>query len=220
MHLGRIVPAKLLALLLANPVAEALQDVVLGLQSGDAVLHVLRQVGVERRRVGEQGVASRRRQLARPQHAGERRLLAEGHVGVPFVRRAGERQDLLGYLQAVGRLDVQNLGMAGHGRRHRVPLQFAEIAAEADVVLVADVLIAEEQHLMAKEPGAERFHRFGGQRPAQIDAGHLGAQHGSGRREGRPGQIEALGIDNGVHDRVSCFELGVRPPPPGPGARA
>ena len=86
-------------------------------------------------------------------------------------------------------------GWPGTVRQHRMALQLAEMAAEGDVRLVADVLAAEEDHLVLQERRADRRDLVRAQRPRQVDAADLGPQHRAGRRHRQPGGVvEVAGV--------------------------
>jgi hypothetical protein len=57
------------------------------------------------------------------------------------------------------------------------------------VVLVADVLVAEEHHLVAQQGRADRRDDLGLEILAQVEARDLGPQHRAGGRDGQAGVV-------------------------------
>ena len=71
-------------------------------------------------------------------------------------------------------VDDHQFGMAGLGRRRRVDVQFAELAAEIEVLLRRQMLVAEEDHQVLGQRAVDLVHLRGCRR-AQIDAADLAA---------------------------------------------
>jgi hypothetical protein len=160
------------------------------------------QVAIDRGGVGEQGVAAQRRHVPHAQHPAHRRRGAEGDVGVPLVGGADERHDLLAQLHAVGGLDVQDLGKAGHVGGDRMPFQVPEISTETDMILMTDVLVSKEHHLVAQQRGADRGDDLRRQRLTQVQAGNFGAENradGGHRKAGIVRRFRRCDGGKGVH---------------------
>ena len=115
---------------------------------------------------GEQGVAARRRRLLDAQDAAHRGVDVARDVGVPQL--AGHELRV-----AVGVHD-QDLGMLGVLRGGGMDVQVPEEAAEGLVLRPGQLLIAEEQHEVLHQRGADGVDGVGGERRAQVDPGHLG----------------------------------------------
>ena len=94
------------------------------------------------------GVAAGRRQLHRAQQVDAARPGAERHVGVPAV----------GFRLVVALVgDGLDLGIALDVREELVLLQFAELAAQADIGLRLDRLVAEEQDVVLPQRRLDLF---------------------------------------------------------------
>ena len=120
------------------------------------------------------------------QHRAPRRLLPPGDVAVPGV--------LVAAPVLVGD-QHHHLGIPRLGRHERMHLELAELAAERDVLLGGDVLVAEEQHLVVEPRLVQR--REGGRIAglAQVDAADLGADR---RRDGYDRAAWASGAGEGL----------------------
>ncbi|MCY1364396.1 hypothetical protein D9M69_511960 [compost metagenome] len=132
------------ALLHGHGGAEARLDAVAGAQALDALLHVGRQLLVGQDHVRPHGVAAHRRALHAAQHATHGRGLAPGGVGVPGVFVA-----VVGLVRVL--VDAYQAGVVRVAAGHRVVLQLAETAGEGHVLGAADVLVAQEQHLVLQQ---------------------------------------------------------------------
>ena len=60
-------------------------------------------------------------------------------------------------------------------RRDRVHLEIAEVAPEGEVLLGRDRLLAEEEHFVLEQTGAQRRDRRVVERLAEVDVADLGA---------------------------------------------
>ncbi|MHC2381790.1 hypothetical protein ACVIHA_006188 [Bradyrhizobium liaoningense] len=110
-------------------------------QRGEPVeigLHAVRQRLIGRVHVGEQRVAAAWRALPDVKDRAHRRLEIAGHVGMPALA-IGARRILVG-------VDLHQRRIVVLVRRGRMDMQFAELAAEGEMLLRRDVLIAEEDH--------------------------------------------------------------------------
>jgi hypothetical protein len=144
------------------------------MQRGEPVeigFHPVRERLVGRVHVGEQRVAAARRALPDVEDRSHRRLDVAGHVGVPALA-IGARGILVG-------IDLHQRRVALVGRR-RMHMQFAELAAEGEMLVGADVLVAKEDHEIFGERAVDLVHlavgaRIVGNELADIDAGNLRA---------------------------------------------
>ena len=187
-ELRRMFPAELFTLFFGDPPAKGLKNVVLGVEVFDPALHIFRQVIVDSRRVSEERISADRRQDPGAQDTGKGGFFPEGYIRMPFVCRAQKGQDLIGQLQPVSRFDMQDFGMAGHVRCNRVAFQLAEIAAKADMLGMGDVLIAEDQNLVAEQSLFEIVNGRAVERAPEINARNFSPEDGTERREPRAGQ--------------------------------
>ena len=83
-------------------------------------------------------------------------------------------------------------GIAGLGRRERKHLQRPEAAAEVQVLIGGDVLVAEEQHLPVQERAADLAELLVRELCREIDAFDLRPDHGRQRAHG-DGFVSARG---------------------------
>ena len=175
--------------------AEARFDAVARAQTGDLGLDVLGQPLVGQHHVGPHRVAADRRALDAAQHAAERRHLAPGGVGVPGV--------LVAVVGRVGRLvDAHQARIVRIAAGDRVVLQLAEVAGERDVLGARDVLVAEEQHAMLQQQGADlRDQRRVARSDAKVDVGQFGADR-AGELLDPDRSLQRLGADDGR--RAGC----------------
>ncbi len=96
--------------------------------------------------------------------------------------------------------------MARHVGHDRMALQLAETAAEGDVLVVADVLIPEHQHLVRQQRRMDGRDHLAVQRLAQVHARDLGAQHRPQRLDAQAGEVvfpQGGRPGDGVHGRRS-----------------
>jgi len=70
--------------------------------------------------------------------------------------------------------------------------EFSEIAGDTNLVFETDLLVAEEDHLIARESVVQLRHLLVAQRPCQIDVADFGADMRAARR----------GSDGLISDRV------------------
>src|SRR6185437_620879 len=111
-----------------------------------------------------------------------------GYVGVPAFA-IGSRRILVG-------VDSHQRRIIALVRRRRMDMQFAEPAAEGEMLRRRDVLIAKEDHEVFGERAMDFVHDAVGERAAEIDAGYLGAND-RGELLHRDGLI-GLGADGRV----------------------
>jgi hypothetical protein len=133
----------------------------------EIAFHAVRQRLVGGIHRGEQRVATARRALANIQDAAHRRLHVAGHVAVPAFS-VGARRILVG-------MDNHQLRMARRVRRRGMEVQFSEAAAEIEVLVLADVLVAEEDHQVLRQRAVDLLERLVAQRLREIDTGDLRA---------------------------------------------
>jgi uncharacterized protein YaiI (UPF0178 family) len=77
--------------------------------------------------------------------------------------------------------------------RDRMDFQIAEAAREGDVLLLADVLIAEEYDLVGQQCRTDVGDRFVSEGLAQIDTLDFRADPGGQRRDAEAGEAARLG---------------------------
>ena len=130
-------------------------------------LHPIGQRLIGRVHRGEQRVAAARRALADIQDAAHRRFHVAGHVAVPAFT-VGARRVLVG-------VDDHQFRMARLVRRGGMDVQLAEAATEVEVLLVADVLVAEEDHQVLRQRAMDFLERLVAERLREIDAADLRA---------------------------------------------
>ena len=149
---------------------------------------------VGRAHVGELGVAADRIHDAGRQERVLRRDRPERAVGVP--------EHVAEIEQAHARVARQRLAVAAE-IRHVVPpglqalvlglgdvaaagvFERAEVAAERHLLLVGDLLVVEHEHRVAIHPRLDPRHLVGGERPADVDAGHFAHEHGMDLADGQ-----------------------------------
>ena len=136
-------------------------------QALEIALHAVRQRLVGGVHRGEQRVAAARRAVADIQDAAHRRLLVAGDVAVPAFA-VGARRILVG-------MDDHQLGMARRVRRRGMDVQLAEAAAEVEVLVLGDMLVAEEDHQVLRQRAVDLLEGLVAERLRQIDAADLGA---------------------------------------------
>jgi hypothetical protein len=122
------------------------------MQRGEPVeigFHPVRERLVGRVHVGEQRVAAARRALPDVEDRSHRRLEVAGDVGMPALA-IGARGILVG-------IDPHKRRVALVGRR-RMHMQFAELAAESEVLVGTDVLVAKEDHEIFGERAMDLVH--------------------------------------------------------------
>ena len=117
------------------------------LERGEQALHRVGERVVGRVHARKQRVSSDRGRRGQVQDARHRRLLVAAHVGVPH-RALGEGRSRVG-------VDLHELWSPVHAGRGRVDVQLAEAAPEAHVLLVVDVLIAEEEDEVFEQPAVQ-----------------------------------------------------------------
>ena len=140
-------------------------------QALEIFLHPVRQRVVGRIHAGEHGVAAAvRRDRVVVEHAAERRDRRAGLVAVEVL--AG---NLLGGLVVVELADGRIVGSLADRRLADMLAERTEIAGEADLILEADLLIAEEDHQIAREGIVQLLDLLVGERPGEIDLSDLGA---------------------------------------------
>ena len=135
----------------------------------------------------------------------EGRGVEEGHVGVPPVGPV---------LLAV---DGQHLGVALDVLDHRVALgDHPELPGEVGLLLGGELLVPEEDHVVAVEGGPHGRHRLLAQRPGEVDPGDLGPD-----QRGERADVELRGGHHGTsvpqcRDRrsteLAAVSLPLRPP--------
>ena len=131
-------------------------------------LHPVRQRFIGRIHVGEQRVAAARRALLDVEDRAHRRLEVAGHVGVPALA-IGARRILVG-------IDLHQRRIVALMGRGGMDVQFAELAAEGEMLLRRDVLVAEEDHEIFGERAMDLVHGpVGAASRCEIDAGYLRA---------------------------------------------
>ncbi|MCY1216284.1 hypothetical protein D9M72_281560 [compost metagenome] len=168
------------------------------LQVGNARLHVVGQLFIGRGHVDPDGVAAHFGAGNTAQHRAHRGNLAPGHIGVVQV--------LAPALFAVA-AEHHQFGMLGMVGEHRMHFEFTEAARDGHVLRRRDRLLAEEQHLVRQQRGAQP--EVGGviQGFAEIDAFDFGADGGRAAAHGeRPGgrvlraeRFRAEGQGGGLH---------------------
>ena len=161
-----------------------MREVVDGDAAVDALFDLVGQALVGQVHIGEQGVAAHRRDLDGAQDRTERGNLAPGDIAVPGVLAAPA-------LLVVG--DGQHLGIAGLRRRERKQLQRSEAAAEVQVLLGGDVLVAEEHHLPVEQGATHLGELCVRETSREVDAFDLGANHRRQRAHGNGLIRRALG---------------------------
>mmetsp|Transcript_5852 Transcript_5852/g.22971 ORF Transcript_5852/g.22971 Transcript_5852/m.22971 type:complete len:729 (-) Transcript_5852:815-3001(-) len=198
----------LLVAQLGAPRAAGAQFLVLGevgmfgLQVADAGLQGLGQGLPGGVLVGEQRVAPLGRQFLRQQHRPQAGLLHVGQVGVPVMARVTEA-DRLAVLDDVGH--DQQLRVAGQRELvQHMDLQRPEAAAEVDLLLRRDALVAEHQHMVVEMGAVNTAEVVVGQRLAEVQPQHLGGEaagEGADRDGGGPrGCVAVAGLtDGGTH---------------------
>ena len=140
--------------------------------------------------IGEQRVAAHRWNDVAVQQRGLRRPRQEAPVRMPGL---GEDLRLL-----VGVAPhLRNVRMAGYAAEEGVDAEGADVQRDALQVLQRQVLVREGQHLVLQPGAADRGHRVGRQRLAQVDALHDGPAGGGlrGDRQGHgvaSGSVEAI----------------------------
>ena len=159
-------------------------------QPVEAVPDLVGQSFVRTVHVGEQRVAADVGDDASAEDRTERRLGSPRHVAVPGV---------LASAVPLVVLDQQDLAVFLVLRCHRMDLEVAEIATEVEMLLRGDRLLAEEEHLVLQQTGAQRRDRRLVERLAEVDVADLGTD-----RRAQP--IEADGVH--VHAATaSALEL-------------
>jgi hypothetical protein len=130
--------------------------------------------------LGEAGVAARRRDFDRIQHARLRRVLEIGHVGVPHRLAGAQAADRHAILDHVGHnVDFwMTFDEAPAVLLYRRPVEFTEPAAERDHLVIAEHLAAEQQHEVI-EPGAMDGGKVAVADPAQVQPVDFRAQCGT-----------------------------------------
>ena len=110
--------------------------------------HPVGQRVVGRIHIGEQRIAAHRRTGLDVQNAAHRRFRVAGHIAVPAFA-VGTRRVFVG-------ADDHQFTVPRRMRRGRVDVQFAEAAAEIQMLLRRQILVAEEDHQVFGE-GALNF---------------------------------------------------------------
>jgi hypothetical protein len=153
-------------------------------QALDHFLHAVRQRVVGLVHIREHRIAADRRDGNAAQQRTERGHRRERHVGVPEMASVLGGRRLAVRLWDVG--DQQQLGIVGMAvtRQALVPVELAEAAAEGDVLLARDLLVAEQQGAALEEGAVDLVELGIAERLAEIDALDLGAQGMAQRTEG------------------------------------
>ncbi|MNC28133.1 hypothetical protein D3C75_763300 [compost metagenome] len=143
--------------------------------------------------VGEQGIAAFAGQFLGMQHGAKAGQFLVRQVRVPEL--AGVTQaDVLAVFDDVG--NDQDLGVAGEQELlEHMDLQWAEAAAEGDLLVGADALVAEHQHMVVEVGAMDTGEILGVDWYGQVQADDLGA-YGTGERA----DFEALRL-GAVDDR-------------------
>ncbi len=180
---GPLRPASTESMFGAQPVDEPPQRLGQAVVRGDEI----RPGGVAAPPLGD---------LTGPQQRHRRRVDDRGDVGVPlivvavlltaetlFVLSAVHGEDLR---ETFGRFVVVRV-RRGHG---------AEVAGERDVLCVVDLLIAEEQHLVLVQSGAQLLGDVVRERVSQIESAHIGADVTGDRGGDRERACDATGASD------------------------
>jgi hypothetical protein len=132
-----------------------------------------------------QSVTAHRRDFDGAQDGGERRCVTPCDVVVPVVLHARRHRVL-------GKGDHIRCGLAGLGvLEERVLLQLPPQKGELPLLVAADLLVTEDEHLPLEQGSPELGDHLPVEIPAKTDAVDLGADRGCHRRDGetivRPG---------------------------------
>jgi hypothetical protein len=131
--------------------------------------------------VGEQGVAAFGRQLLRMQQRAQAGFVFVREVGVPEVAGVAQAYGFAVFLDVGDHQDfrvVLQLEVFQH-----VDLQRAEAAAEVDVLLRRDALVAEHQHVVVQVGAVDAAEIGRRERPGEVQAQDFGAQRGVKRAD-------------------------------------
>src|SRR5580704_15157058 len=131
-------------------------------------LHAVRQRVIGEVLAGKHRIAANRRHLASIEHRAQGRSLEIADIGVPAAAEIARLVFLL--------TDFEDLLVVGHTLDEFMDLQLAEAAAEGEVLVGGQVLVAEEDHLVVGERVADFADRRVIELLRQVDAGDLGAE--------------------------------------------
>src|SRR5207302_10072980 len=98
----------------------------------------------------------------------QRRPLEIADIGVPPAA------EIACFLRLLANLD--DLGMRGHAADEFMDLQFAEAAAEIDLLLGAQLLVVKEDHQVVEQRRADLADRRVRQSLGEIDSRYFGAE--------------------------------------------
>ena len=117
-------------------------------------------------------------------------------------------------------LEIRKISLTGRsGWRRTCSTAAAEVAGEADLVRLADGLVAEDQHAVVEQGAAEPAHGLGVERQAEVQSPDLRAQgaagrdhldliggvfHGGGRRHDGGLTRSLLRLSGADHSAVAC----------------
>ena len=138
-----------MALFFGHPRAEGRLDRVPRLEAVDRRLDVIGQVGIGLGHVRPHRIAADRRAGDAAQHRAHWRVVAPGCIAVPSVFEVVGRRILV-------LVDLHQTGIFGIAADHRMVFKRPEALGKGDVIGARDVLIAQEQHLVLEQLGADR----------------------------------------------------------------
>ena len=165
---------------LGPPGVAGTQFLVLGqigvfrVQRRNALLERFGQGFIRRVLVGKQGVAAFARQFLRVQQGTQAGRVLVGQVGMPEMPSVPQADGLAVFLD-VGHDQYLRAARKLETLEH-VDLQRPEAAAEIDLLLRRDVLVAEHQHMVLKMRAVNAGEILRIERPVQVQAQHLRAQ--------------------------------------------
>lgn len=142
-------------------------EVMEHLQIVDVALHLLTQSIVGCRHARKQGITAVGRHDPGTQDGCHGRALAKGLIRVPAIGRTGRV-----VARVVQRDDFR---LVGHVRREGVNRQRPEALREVDLVVESDVLVPENDHLVANQRVLDNFEFFCRQIPGKVDVPDFGA---------------------------------------------
>src|SRR5262249_6588869 len=134
-------------------------------ESFQVALHTLGQCLIRSIHRGEQGIAAARRAIADIEDAAHWRLLVTRHIAVPALP-IGARRILVS-------MDNHQLGVRRRMRRGRMKVQLAEATAEIEMLLLADMLVAEEDHQVFSQRAMDLLECLVAKRLGEINAANL-----------------------------------------------
>jgi hypothetical protein len=137
-----------------------------------AVEHALHAVGervVGQIHIGKQRITPEIGDLAGIKDRAQCRLVEVGDVRVPGAPKIAAV--ILGLFS-----DLDNFRIVGHSADKLVDIQAAKAAAESQVLLWCQMLIAEKDHLVVEQRAADFGNHGGVERFAQIDPREFGAE--------------------------------------------